>query len=67
MGNHILVNGYFPLGDTDRLSDTLVLNFGLRAEHVKNDVIYLSAAPPAGPCPPVAPARGLLGLSKLKT
>lgn len=39
----IKIGGYFPLGDTDRLIDTLVLNFGLHAEHVKDEVIYLSA------------------------
>ncbi len=40
------IGGYFPLGDTDRLIDTLVLNFGLHAEHVQDEVIYLSAAAP---------------------
>ena len=40
------IGGYFPLGDTERLLDTLVLNFGLHAEHVQDDVIYLSAAAP---------------------
>lgn len=40
------IGGYFPLGDTDRLLDTLVLNFGLHADQVQDDVIYLSAAAP---------------------